>query len=255
MDIFDSVLLGALEGLTEFLPISSTGHLILASHLLSLPQTPYLKTFEITIQLGSIAAVALLYWKQFLNFNMLLKLAVAFIPTGLVGLFLYPFIKETLVGNPAIVVVALIIGGIALLGIEKIYKAPKEETEDPTSLSFKQSFIVGCAQALAVIPGVSRSGATISGGMLLGISRGAILSFSFLLAVPTMFIATAYDLYKNPDVLVGANLPPLVIGFLVAFVVGLVVIRYALRFVRKYTFVPFAIYRIILGMLFWLIVL
>lgn len=255
MTFFHSILLGALEGLTEFLPISSTGHLILASHLLGLAQTDAFKSFEIAIQLGSIAAVALVYWKQLLNFKLLLKLAVAFVPTGLVGLFLYPYIKGVLIGNPAIVVGALIIGGIVLLLIEKAYKPKASGSDDPASLSFKQAVIVGTAQALAVVPGVSRSGATAAGGLLMGLSRSATLSFSFLLAVPTMLVATAYDLYKTPEALMGANLSLLAAGFVTAFIVALIVVRYALSFVRKYSFVPFALYRIVLGLLFWWLVL
>ena len=255
MTYLESIILGVIEGITEFLPISSTGHLILASHLMGMPQTEFLKTFEIAIQLGSILAVVFVYWKQLLDFKLLTKLAVAFIPTGIIGLTLYPFIKDVLIGNPAIVAGALVVGGVVLLGVEKIYTPKEGASEEPSSLSYKQSVLVGIAQSLAVVPGVSRSGATVAGGLLMGLSRAAILSFSFLLAVPTMIIATGYDLYKNPDVLVGANLPVLGVGFLTAFVVGLFVVRFALSFVRKYSFVPFALYRIALGLVFWFIIL
>lgn len=255
MTYLESIILGVLEGMTEFLPVSSTGHLILASHLLGMPQTEFLKTFEIAIQLGSILAVVLVYWKQFLDLELLKKLVVAFLPTGIVGFTLYRFIKDVLIGDPAIVAGALIVGGIVLLLVEWKYTPKEEASEDPKSLTYKQSLLVGSAQCLAMIPGVSRSGATVAGGLLMGLSRSAILSFSFLLAVPTMAIATAYDLYKNPEVLVGANLPVLGVGFVTAFLVGLVVVRFALSFVRKYSFVPFALYRIALGLVFWFVIL
>ncbi len=197
----------------------------------------------------------LVYWKQLLDVELLKKLAVAFIPTGILGFTLYRLVKDVLIGDPAIVAGALIVGGVVLLLVEWKYTPKESASEEPASLTYKQSFLVGLAQSLAMIPGVSRSGATVAGGLLMGLSRPAILAFSFLLAVPTMVIATAYDLYKNPDVLVGANLPVLGVGFITAFIVGLIVVRFALSFVRKYSFVPFALYRIALGLLFWFVVL
>lgn len=255
MTYLDSIILGVLEGITEFLPVSSTGHLILASHLLGLEQTEFLKTFEIAIQLGSILAVMFVYWKQLLNLDLLKKLAVAFIPTAVIGFTLYRLVKDVLIGDPAIVAGALIIGGIVLLLVEWKYAPKQEASEEPASLTYTQSFLVGLAQSLAMIPGVSRSGATVASGLLMGLSRSAILSFSFLLAVPTMVAAVGYDLYKNPDVLVGANLPVLGAGFITAFLVGLIVVRFALGFVRSYSFVPFALYRIALGLVFWFVIL
>jgi undecaprenyl-diphosphatase len=255
MNYLESVLLGALEGLTEFLPISSTGHLILATHLLGIPQTEFVKSFEIAIQLGSVLAVLVLYWKSFLDTEVLKRLFVAFIPTGLVGFFLYRFIKDVLIGDPSIVVAALALGGVAIIAIEYMQRNTRSEEKPVTSLSYTQSFLVGLAQSLAVIPGISRSGATVMGGLLLGIPRTTILTFSFLLAVPTMIAATGYDLLKNPHLLSETNLSLLGVGFVTAFVVALLTIRLALSFVRKYSFTSFGVYRIILALLFWLLIL
>jgi undecaprenyl-diphosphatase len=253
MTYLESVILGAIEGLTEFLPISSTGHLILASHLLGLPQTEFLKSFEIAIQLGSILAVVVLFWKSFFDVSVLKRLIVAFIPTGIVGFLLYRLIKDYLIGNTLVVIGALFIGGVAIILIEKLHRAPPEEVP-VADLSYRNAFIVGLMQSLAVVPGVSRSGATVMGGLLLGIPRATILTFSFLLAVPTMIMATAYDLYKTPEAFLGTNPGLLAAGFLTAFVVALFTMRFALSFVRKHSFVPFGIYRIIVSLAFFLII-
>lgn len=251
MSYLDSIILGIVEGLTEFIPVSSTGHLILASSLLGLAQTDAVKSFEIAIQLGAILAVVVLYWRSFLNWNLLKHIAVAFIPTALVGYALYHFIKEALIGNLQVVLWALLLGGVGIIVIEWFTKNRVRADGSATDLSYRQAFLVGLAQALAVIPGVSRSGATAMGGLLLGIPRAAIMEFSFLLAVPTMAAATGYDLVKDPSVLLGGNFGVLAVGFVVSFLVALVVIKVALSFVRKYSFVPFAIYRILLAGAFW----
>lgn len=252
MTYLDSIILGVVEGLTEFIPVSSTGHLVLASTLLGLPDTEFLKSFEVAIQLGAILAVVVLYWKSFLDIEMLKRLAVAFIPTAIVGFVLYRAIKE-LIGNPLVVIAALFVGGVAILIIEHFHREAPGASTEPSSLSYKQAFLVGLAQALSVIPGVSRSGATVMGGLLLGISRPAILSFSFLLAVPTMLAATAYDFYKNPGVFEGANLGLLATGSISAFLVALAVIQVALAYVRTRSFAPFGIYRILAAIAFWLL--
>lgn len=255
MTAFESALLGLVEGLTEFLPVSSTGHLILVSHVLGLPQTEVLKSFEIAIQLGSILAVVVLFWRSFLSVAILKRLVVAFIPTGIVGFLLYRTIKDVLIGNPLIVVWALLLGGIAIIAIEWLVRNREHAEGAIEDMTYLQSFLVGLAQTLAVIPGISRSGATVMGGLLINIPRTAILTFSFLLAVPTMLMATAYDLYKTPEALVGGNMELLGIGFLVAFIVAFLTMRAALWFVRKYSFTPFGIYRVLLALLFLLIVL
>ena len=255
MTYLDSIILGITEGLTEFLPISSTGHLILMSGVLGLSQTDFLKSFEIAIQLGSILAVVVWYWRSFLDVEVLKRLAVAFIPTGIIGLVLYKLIKEFLIGNTVVVVWALLLGGVAIIAIEYFHTKQESTASDVTVISYWQSFLLGTAQALAVIPGVSRSGSTVMGGLLLGIPRTVLLTFSFLLAVPTMLMATSYDIYKNPEILSVSQLPLLATGFVTAFIVALVVIRYALSYIKHHSFVAFGVYRIILALVFLLVVL
>lgn len=254
MTYLDSIILGIIEGLTEFIPVSSTGHLILASSLLEIPSTDALKTFEIAVQVGAILAVVVLYWRAFLDKRILLRLIAAFIPTALVGYVLYHFIKGVLIGNAHVVLSALFLGGVAILLIEYYVRNKPAAPKQMHELSFIQAGLIGLSQALAVIPGVSRSGATAMGGLLMRIPRATILEFSFLLAVPTMLAATGYDIVKDPSTVSGAHLGPLLLGGAVAFVVALAVIRYALQFVRKHSFVPFALYRIALALFFWLFI-
>lgn len=255
MTYLESIILGVVEGLTEFLPISSTGHLILVSHLLGIPQTDFVKSFEIAIQLGSILAVLVLFWRSFLNTEVVKRLIVAFIPTGIIGFILYRFIKDTLIGDPMIVVWALLIGGIVIIAIEWRNKDTVLPEIPVTQISYLQSFLLGLAQAIAVIPGVSRSGATVMGGLLMRLPRATILTFSFLLAVPTMVMATAYDLYKTPAVFSENNLTLLACGFVVAFLVALATIRLVLSYVRSHSFIVFGIYRIVLALAFYVLVL
>ncbi|OGG47450.1 undecaprenyl-diphosphatase UppP [Candidatus Kaiserbacteria bacterium RIFCSPHIGHO2_02_FULL_50_9] len=254
MTLFDSFLFGLVEGITEFLPISSTGHLILVGKLLGLSSTEFLKSFEIAIQLGAIASVVVLYWRMFLRFELLKKLFVAFLPTGIVGLFLYRAIKTYFLGSEQIVLWALLLGGIALIVFELLHKEPPEESV-VSMPSYRQSFLIGLAQAVAVIPGVSRSGATILGGLLLGLPRKTIIEFSFLLAVPTMLAATGFDLLKSASSFPTANFEILAVGFLTSFVVALLSIRFLLAFIQKYTFISFGVYRILAALLFWLVIL
>ena len=192
MTILHAIILSIIEGITEFLPISSTGHMVLASTLLKIQETEFVKSFEIIIQLGAILAVLLLYWKKLLtNKDTFIRVAIAFVPTGIVGLVLYKYIKDVLLGNPWIVVIALAIGGVLLILIEKFHK------EKSGKISLFDAFLIGCAQSLSVIPGVSRAAATIAGALLLGIPRESAVEFSFLLAIPTMAAATGLDLLKS----------------------------------------------------------
>jgi len=254
MTFFDGVLLGIVEGITEFLPISSTGHLILTAKLLGLSATEFLKSFEIAIQLGAIASVVVLYFRSFLEPEVLKKLFVAFLPTGIIGFLLYKIIKTHFLGNEQVVLSALLLGGIALIVFELFHKEPPGE--DAGALpTYRQSFLIGCAQAIAVIPGVSRSGATILGGLLLGIRRKTIVEFSFLLAVPTMLAATGYDLLKNASSFSTANFEILAVGFATSFIVALASIKFLLAFIQKYSFISFGVYRILLALLFWLVIL
>jgi len=255
MTWIDSIILGVIEGITEFLPISSTGHLILASTLLGLETTPFLTSFQIAIQLGAIAAVVLLYWKSFLDFPFLTKLFVAFLPTGLVGFLVYPYVKGYLLGNPMVVVVSLFVGGVVLIIFELIHKEKPESLEGVKQITYAQALLVGCFQSIAIIPGVSRSAATIIGGLIAGMRRVTIVEFSFLLAVPTMVAATGYDLLKSGASFSFDDIGLLALGFVTAFIVAVFSMRFLIAIVKRYTFIPFGIYRIVLAILFFFIVL
>ncbi len=282
MTLLNSLIFGIIEGITEFLPISSTGHLILAGQLLNVGNSEFVKSFEIIIQLGAILAVVVLYRKQLFNISVLKKVAVAFIPTGIIGLALYKLVKTYLLGNQAVVLWAMLLGGIALIVFELWYKRPAKNANDSINLSangganvsanagidakdeivndgiaaisYKQSFIVGLCQSVAIIPGVSRSAATIVGGLALGLSRKTIVEFSFLLAVPVMLAASGLDIIKNPDVFAAGNFMPLVVGFIVSFIVAALSIKFLLGFIKKYDFIPFGIYRIAAAIVFWLVI-
>lgn len=255
MTPLDSIILGVLEGITEFLPISSTGHLILASELLGLTPSAFLSSFQIAIQLGAIAAVVFLYWKSFLDIGFLKKLFVAFLPTGLVGFLVYPYVKGFLLGNSLVVVASLFIGGIVLILFELMHTERHESLEGAKEITYRQALLVGLFQSIAIIPGVSRSAATIIGGLLAGMRRVAIVEFSFLLAVPTMLAATGYDLLKSADTFALDDFGLLAIGFFTAFLVALFSMRFLIQIVRRYTFIPFGIYRIVLAALFFSIVI
>lgn len=251
MTVFDSLMLGIIEGLTEFLPISSTGHLILFSHFFSIPQDDFLVAFEIAIQLGAILAVVYMYWRKIFTVSTIKRLIVGFIPTGIAGFLVYPYIKQLLT-SPMLVGATLFLGGIVILFVENYYFKAKKAGEVVLShdVSIKQAFILGLYQMIAMIPGVSRSGATIIGGLLMKMDRGVLTEFTFLLAVPTMSAATLYSLYKNSDaVLQSGNIPLLVLGMLTSFVVATFVIKLFLDYIRKHTFVVFGFYRIILGII------
>jgi undecaprenyl-diphosphatase len=257
MSIFDSIILGLVEGATEFLPVSSTGHLILASSLLGVVESDFVKTFLIVIQLGAILAVLVMYWRRYLDWPLLKRIIVAFIPTGIIGLLLYHFIKTYLLGNNWVVLAALFVGGIVLIVFER-WHARREIATGGASLeqlSYKNAALIGLAQAVAVIPGVSRSGATIVGGLSLGLSRAAIVEFSFLLAVPTMIAASGLSLVSSGFGFSSGEWLMLAIGFIVSFIVALASIRWLLGYVRKHDFTGFGWYRIVLAILFalWLV--
>ncbi len=257
MSIFHAIILGIVEGLTEFLPISSTGHLILVSDVLGITQTSFVKSFEIVIQLGAILAVIVLYFRRFLtDWETLKRLAVAFLPTALVGLVLYRFIKS-LFESPMTIVATLLLGGIIILLFERWLKTqkPADEALTGANLTYKQAFLIGVAQSIAVIPGVSRAGATIIGGLALGLSRTAITEFSFLLAVPTMAAATGYDLLKSAGTFSAADLPVLGVGFIVSFIVAFVAVKSFLSFVKTHSFTGFGIYRIVAAIAFYFLVI
>lgn len=250
MSYLQAILIGIVEGFTEFLPISSTAHLALTAKLLQVPESEFLKSFIVIIQLGAILAVVILYFRKlFTNFETMKRLAVAFIPTAVVGFGLYKIIKGVFLESTPIMLVTLFLGGVALIFFERFHKPNGTETESSDTISYKQSFWIGCAQALAVVPGVSRAAATIVGGMLLGVSKKAIIEFSFLLAVPTMVAATGYDLLKRVEEFSGGEWDLLTIGFVTSFVFALVGIRFLLTFVGSKRFTGFGIYRIFLAVL------
>lgn len=251
MTLFDALILGALEGVTEFLPISSTGHLILASQLLGLQQTAAHKAFEVSIQLGSILAVLFLYAQRLLQDKTLwIKIAVAFLPTGALGFLLYKHIKALF--GVETVSIMLIAGGVVFLLVEYLRRDKAiEDGKDLSELTMKEAFIIGIFQSLSMVPGTSRSGATIIGGLFSGLNRKSAAEFSFLLAIPTMFIATAYDLLKHRSELVVDDWSMLIIAFVTAFIFAFFTVKAFVGFVSRHTFVPFAIYRIIVGVIFF----
>lgn len=268
MTIFHSIILGIVEGFTEFLPISSTAHLILASELIGLSQTAFLKTFEIAIQSGAIFAVLAIYWRKFLDWEILKKIIIAFIPTGIIGFVLYKLAKEYLLGNISVVLWSLAIGGVILIVFEKysLKKITKSALGDVGAsqegnstgadikgLSNIRIACIGAIQALAIIPGVSRSAATIIGGSLLGLNRNAVVEFSFLLAVPTILAATALDLIKNYQLFTSDQAINLSIGFVTSFITAIIGIKFLLSYVRTRSFAGFGVYRILIALLFLII--
>jgi undecaprenyl-diphosphatase len=254
LTITHSIIFGIVEGISEFLPISSTGHLILAAKLMGLAQTDFLKSFEIAIQLGAILSVVILYWRSFLvNLELLKRVVVAFIPTAVIGLFLYKIVKNFLLGSSSVVIWSLFIGGIVLIIFELWHRGKPEAKQDLAKMPYKKAFWIGVFQSIAIIPGVSRSAATIVGGMLMGIDRASIVEFSFLLAAPTMAAATGLDLFKSAGEFNSSQYVFLAAGFIASFITAIIAIKFLVNYIKKHTFIPFGIYRIAIAVLFWLI--
>ncbi len=248
MNLLDVALLGLIEGITEFLPISSTAHLIITSNLLHIQQTGFVKSFDIAIQLGAIFSVIALYWKDLFNNRLVAKkIMAAFIPSAVIGLFLYKIVKTFFFESTAIIIGALILGGVGLIVFELLHKEKSTALDDLANISYPKCMLVGLFQSLALIPGVSRSAATIIGGLLLGFERKTIVEFSFLLAVPTMLAATALDLLKSGSSFTVDQLGLLTVGFIVSFMVALFSIKFLLRYIAKNNFIPFGVYRIVIG--------
>lgn len=263
MDIFQSIIIAIVEGLTEFLPVSSTGHMIIAEEALGVEHNDFVNAFTVIIQFGAILSVVWLYWKRFFHLNEVpagatglnaflirydfyWKLLVAFIPAAVIGFLLGDFI-DSLLENVTVVAVMLVIGGVLMLFVDKWFNRP-----DTAPLTEKRALTIGFYQCIAMIPGVSRSMATIVGGMQQGLSRKDAAEFSFFLAVPTMFAATAYKLLKlviEPESLklLSDNIGVLLIGNVVAFIVALLAIKFFISYVTKYGFKAFGYYRIIVG--------
>ncbi|ADY72949.1 Undecaprenyl-diphosphatase [Desulfurobacterium thermolithotrophum DSM 11699] len=249
MNILDAIILGIVEGITEFLPISSTGHMILVSYLLGLKQNSFEKTFEIAIQLGAILAVVSIYREKLTrNIELWKKLIAAFIPTGIIGLALHHYVEELF--NPFVVSIALIFWGAVFIVIELLYKEKEHHISEPEKISYLKAVMLGVFQSLAMIPGTSRSGATIIGGLLLGMKRVAATEFSFLLAIPTMFAATGFEIVKNFKDFTPEGGIALIVGFVTAFVFAYISVKWLLNFIKTHTFIPFGIYRIVVGFLF-----
>ncbi len=262
MDLIHVIILAIVEGVTEFLPISSTAHLILTSHILSIPTSEFLSTFEIAIQIGAIAAVAVVYYRKMLkNKALFYKACIGFIPTGILGFLFYKDIK-LLLSNSFIPVAALFLGGIAIIGIELYFKSVDKRNKTAGNrlktldkLSYKDALIIGLIQSISMIPGVSRSAASIFGSMALRFDRESAVEFAFLLAIPTMIIATGVDVIKSANSFTSVQAFDLIVGILISFVVALLVIKWLLKYVQKNSFVGFGIYRIVLSIAYYLIFL
>lgn len=244
------IILSIVEGITEFLPISSTGHMIIASSVMGIEDDKFVKLFEVCIQLGAILSVVVLYWKKFFDLSRLtfyLKLVAAFIPAAIFGALFSKKIDQ-LLESPATVAWSFIIGGIVLLFVDQLFKRLTIDRDE--NISYPKAFIIGCFQVIAMIPGVSRSAATIVGGMQQKLTRRLAAEFSFFLAVPTMLAATAkklWDFRKEGLHFEGQQLPMLLVGNVIAFVVAMIAIRSFIQYLQKHSFRAFGVYRIIAG--------
>ncbi|MEQ1849716.1 MAG: undecaprenyl-diphosphatase UppP [Candidatus Peribacteraceae bacterium] len=248
MLLWHALLLGIVEGITEFLPISSTAHLLLTQKLLGVPFTADLASFDIAIQMGAILAVIISSGKRFIIEKRMIGLvALSFVPTALIGLLMHDIVTSVLFQNTSGMLIALVVGGLVMIIVERVLPPRTRER-----LTWKDALLVGILQSIAMMPGVSRSGATIIGAMLLGITRREAVEFSFLIAIPTMMAATGLDLVKNPSILTSDPVP-FAIGFVAAFVTALFVIKWLRTFISTHDFTAFGIYRIVVALgLFWI---
>lgn len=253
MNLIDAVILGIIEGVTEFLPVSSTGHLIVVSHWLALPQTDTHRAFEIIIQLAAILAVVANYRDKFTfrHTQLWMKVAVASIPIGALGVLFYEQVQALF--TVPVVGAMFIVGGVVFLVVERFYRESDTYTTEVDDISYRQAFWVGIAQIFALIPGTSRSGASIVGGLLVKMNRRASAEFSFLLALPVIAAAAGLDLVKHYQDFQNEEIKALVVGFVVSFVVAYLAIRTFIHFLERFTFVSFGIYRILFGaLLLWM---
>ena len=249
MDILQAIIIGIIEGFTEFLPISSTGHMIVASEFLGIEQSAVVKAYEVIIQFAAILAVMLLY-RDKINIKEIAlwqKIVAAFFPLAIVGFILKDWIKTIFVTET--VAWMFIIGGIIFIVVEYFHKDEEKESQDIEEVTWKQAMTIGFAQILSLVPGTSRAGSTIIGGMLSGVSRKASTEFSFLLAIPVMMAVSGYDLLKHYQDFIGADLTAFVVGFVVAFVVAYITIKMFIVFLQRFTFVAFGVYRIVFGII------
>ena len=253
MDIIQAIVIGIIEGFTEFLPISSTGHMIVASKFMGIEESALMKAYEVIIQLAAILAVMLIYREKisFKKIDLWLKLLVAFLPLAIVGFIFKDVIKSLF--NVQTVAWMFIIGGIIFLIVEYFYKESESHVKEVEAVTYKQAWWVGFAQIFSLIPGTSRAGATIVGGLLTGLDRKTSSDFSFLLAIPVMGAVSGYDMLKHYQDFADANWGAFVVGFVVAFVVAYITVKLFLVFIQKFTFVPFGIYRIVFGIILLMI--
>lgn len=264
MDLLQTIIIAIVEGLTEFLPVSSTGHMIIAQGLLGVESTPFVKAFTVIIQFGAILSVICLYWRRFFYpeavltgtsywkamYDFYARLVVGVLPAVVLGLAFNDFIESNL-GNVTLVAVMLIVGGVFMLFCDKLFGNGSEDTK----LTYRRAFIIGLIQCISMIPGVSRSMSTIVGGMSQKLTRKAAAEFSFFLAVPTMFGATCLETYKlishgdGSLLATGNNLEMLIVGSVVAFIVAILAIKFFINYVTKYGFAAFGWYRIVVGII------
>ncbi|KKS98131.1 MAG: undecaprenyl-diphosphatase, undecaprenyl-diphosphatase [Candidatus Gottesmanbacteria bacterium GW2011_GWA2_43_14] len=254
MTILDALILSAVEGLTEFLPVSSTGHLILTSYLLKISQSAFVKSFEIIIQLGAILAVATLYMKKISDRKIFMLAMAGFIPTGAAGLFFYPYVKH-LFENTLLTVIMLFLGGIIMILLE-LWQIPRKgkSVMQLQHIGIKKALLIGTIQTVSMVPGVSRAAATIIGGLFLGLNRKTATEYSFILAVPTILAASLLDIFKSNWVAQKQEIILLTAGFAGAYLTALLSIRILLAYLKRHTFLAFGVYRIILAVIFFLII-
>lgn len=255
MDIFQTLILSFVEGITEFLPVSSTGHLVLVSQAINIEQTEFVKSFEIIIQLGAILSVVFLYYKTLLNTKIWPQIIIAFLPSAIIGFVFYKLIKDVLIGNSNITVIALFLGGLAFILVELWHRNRKYEEGGIEKITNKNAFIIGVFQSVSIIPGVSRAGATILGSLLLGTNRKTAAEFSFILAIPTMFGATVLDITQTKLAFSQNELSLLLIGFIASFIFALFSVRLFIKYLSNHSFVAFGVYRITIAIIFFIIFL
>lgn len=253
MDAINAIVLGLIEGVTEFLPISSTGHLIIFNQWFNF-SGDFFKVFDIFIQSGAILSIVVLYWRDFYDRDILKKLAIAFIPAGIFGFFFGNLIQEKLF-NPVVVSLALIVGGVILIFMEEYFKRRPFRPElektgegEKKTITFKNAIFIGLFQVLAFVPGVSRAGATIIGGLFAGFSRKQAAKFSFLLAVPTLVAASAYSFWSYQNQIRSGEIFILLLGFIISFLSAYFAVKWFLKYISRHNFIFFGWYRIILGL-------
>ena len=254
MDIIQAIIIGIIEGFTEFLPISSTGHMIVASEFLGIEQTSIVKAYEVIIQFAAILAVMLLYRDKInlKEIELWQKIMMAFLPLAIIGFLLKDWVKE--IFTVSTVAWMFIIGGVVFIVVEYFHKDEASTSKEVEEVTWIQALWIGLGQVLSLIPGTSRAGSTIIAGMLSGVDRKTSTEFSFLLAIPVMMAVSGYDLLKHYDEFIGADLTAFAVGFMVAFIVAYLTIKLLIVFLQRFTFVAFGIYRILFGLILLMVI-